>query len=427
VWPAAVLVAAVVTAAPAAAPDGLGAPGSTAAPRPLLGFVYGRSTVSLARFDPMTLAPLAKPRRVLARADGPASFSGDGRTVALATDRGRVRLYDTRTLNTVGELDAGAQVVASAWIDARLVVLTQATDHLAARVFDPGRRRLLARGSANGWPLAVARTGNGFAVLVRDGDGVGPTALVLVDNRARTRVVALPRVPGGFPLEEDPSARVVARRNMPGLAVDSRAGRAYVASDDLIAEVDLAGGGVSYRELDLTPTRDGNGDSVRKGAIEGPVRAAHWLGDGRLAVTGRTDRGWYDPDGTPRVESTALGAIVVDTRTWTASILDRDATELEPADGALLITSTTYTPDGQRSIGLRVYNADGTRRFEHYPGRPLWAQPYGSRAIVRLFNLSAKPGYEYDLLDLATGKILKRLHATTIAPVLLTGDAVPLR
>jgi hypothetical protein len=100
------------------------------------------------------------------------------------------------------------------------------------------------------------------------------------------------------------------------------------------------------------------------------------VGGDLLAVSG-WDTG---PGGTK-----PAGLAVIDTRTWTARLLEPGASSFLFASGLLLATGSTYDPEtGETSsIGLAAFTPDGEERFRLFQGESAWVvQVYGGRAYV---------------------------------------------
>jgi hypothetical protein len=161
----------------------------------------------------------------------------------------------------------------------------------------------------------------------------------------------------------------------------------------------------------LEPTAYAKGGS-------GPLRTAHWLGDGILAVTGSDEEPSDQSGRDAGARERPAGLSLVDTRTWTVRTIDRGASEVSVAGGLLLATGFEPSRD---AIGLTAYELDGTRRFQRFAGRQAWVgQVHDARAYVDVFGPGAAM-QSHHVVDLATGRATSAPGATP--PRLLLGSA----
>jgi len=217
------------------------------------------------------------------------------------------------------------------------------------------------------------------------------------------------------------------RMSSPGLAVDAAGDRAFVVGGNApVAEIDLATLAVSYHELStsislfsrvrnwLEPA------AAAKMPSSGPMRYARWLGNGVLAVWGSD----IHVTGSGRsVESfeTAAGVKLIDTRNWSVRTLDGNASRLAVADGTLLVSASLWSSaEGKAAgIGLTAYRPDGSTRFHVFGWRPLWVQVLGSRAFVP--RIGRRPAY--DIVDVQTGRVVRRMRGFMPDPLLPSCDS----
>jgi hypothetical protein len=211
---------------------------------------------------------------------------------------------------------------------------------------DPVTTRIRWRRSLQKQLEAIRQVTNGFVLLARAGDppatGVDPTELFAIGADGRPRAIVLDRIRSGVPdyTRSPPSTEF----RQPGLAFDGAGGKAYVVGAvEPIAEVDLTSMTVTYHGGSRTPAK----------AVSGPQRSAVWVGNGFIAVTG-----------------VDAGIALVDTRDWSWKTIDRDATAVTVAGGALLASAWIYDSDGPAMTGMGVtgYSLDGTSRL-HILGR----------------------------------------------------------
>src|SRR5262249_24610787 len=116
----------------------------------------------------------------------------------------------------------------------------------------------------------------------------------------------------------------------------------------------------------LTPAAEAKG-------INGPALNARWLGDGFVAVAGRDDSAVLD-GGNIHISHHPLGLRIIDTRDWTASVLDPGADAFAVGDGVLLARGSSWSSatHAESGMGLAAYGGDRVRRFEFRPGKAVW-------------------------------------------------------
>jgi hypothetical protein len=86
-------------------------------------------------------------------------------------------------------------------------------------------------------------------------------------------------------------------------------------------------------------------------ATSGPVRAAQWLGDGLIAVSGSDAAiAGFDQTDTP------AGLRILDTRTWTERLVEPEADTFTLVGGTLLTAHNGYGIDGRRRFRLAMSN-----------------------------------------------------------------------
>jgi hypothetical protein len=198
-----------------------------------------------------------------------------------------------------------------------------------------------------------------------------------------------------------------------------------VAAGAPIAEIDLATLRVSYHELSEPISMLGRLRSwleprtEAKGAQDGPDRNALWVGEHTLVVFGSDAHGSLDSRGRPQLTVTPAGVRLVDTRTWSSTMLERGATAVSLADGALLVTASLWDSRTQRTtgVGLVGYGSDGAR-FHLWGDAAVYVQAAGNRAVASVTG--TKRSY---VVDVATGRVLDERDGAQ--PLLLAGEASP--
>jgi hypothetical protein len=133
-----------------------------------------------------------------------------------------------------------------------------------------------------------------------------------------------------------------------------------VGRGSLVAEVDLRAMRVAYRRPAEAPLRS----ATRRSAL--------WLGNGRLAVSGR------------RRSETPAGVAVIDTSTWNSRDIDTSGGAARSTDGTLLVYDGKIGALTTPGIGLRAYRPDGRPRFRVLEGQKVWnVEVVAHRAYAR--------------------------------------------
>lgn len=376
----------------------------------LLGFVDGK----LVRIDPKTLAALPG-KRVTVGSGGCASRQGgtacwtvppwtasrDGQYLVVAQNdparKLRFVLVNPMYVTWDLPLDSGA-IGALAWIARRRMLALEEGSGETQRLLaiDLNTQRIATRRPLRGSVMQLARTPKELVLLLAPPRSIGPARVAVADGRGRVRFARVGRILVGSKLLGTASNHRVDSRS-PGFAVDPQGRRAFVLGQELAAEVDLRTLAVSYHTLGRRPSllsRLWNWLEPAAAAkrVSGYDRRAQWLGADLLALSG-TDSGG---NGGHR----PAGLLTIDTRDWSVTVIDRDATSFRVAGDLLLATGSGMetTP-----IGLVAYGYDGTRRFHLVEGEHAWlAQIYGGRAYVGIAD-GAQP---LRIVDLATGQIV---------------------
>ena len=155
----------------------------------------------------------------------------------------------------------------------------------------------------------------------------------------------------------------------PGLAVDPKAGVAYVVGGgDPVARVDLRTLTVSY-----SPTRQ---LAIALHGETGPSRVAAWVGDGVLAVSG-VDEHLSDQNGKTTDTLTPIGLSLINTGTWTTRLINPSASAVTTVGQTVLaygaplnIVNGKYVLSTHGS-GLSAYAPAGARLFHALPDQPI--------------------------------------------------------
>jgi hypothetical protein len=394
-------------------------------PQSVLGIQNTRKRTRLLRVDSRTLEPLSGPRLIPGSGS---SFSPDGSRLAFGDRFGEVSIVDALGLRVVGKISADyGQVVATAWLGGRVLAVVdpccRSEDppdrELSVSVLDPiANSRISAHVLAESGERVegAAHAGSLFVLLLGPRWSLGAARLVTVDAEGDIRSAALDLIPSGQEFE------TAGRMSAPGLAVDAAGGRAYVVAGNApVAEIDLATLAVSYHELStpisvLSHVRNWlEPEAAAKMPSSGPMRHASWLGNDLLAVWG-SDIHVTGSGRSIETSETAAGVKLIDTRNWSVRTLDANASSLAVAEGTLLVSASLWSSAERRAagIGLTAYNPDGSARFHLFGSRPLWVQVLGSRAFVPRGGRRQS----YDIVDVRTGRVIRRMRGFMPDPLL---------
>jgi hypothetical protein len=397
-------------------------------PEELLGVIWVEDEGGyVTKLDPSSLEPRHGLRVPLGSASGPWTFSPDGSRVAFGGDKA-VRIIDLKGKRVSADLPKRGVVGAIAWPEpSRLLVATGFNWErgVDALVLDPVAPRLVSRQALGGSLMDWARTPEGLLLLLGPPSGIGPARLVVFSARKGIRVVHLARVPAGFESEKLKRGFSVDHFRTPGLAfapgptpglpLAPGKGRAFVAwAADEIAEVDLASLRVTYHALDeetslLGRLRDWlEPPAEAKGATDGSLRRALWLGNGLLAVYGFDDHAYFS-GGSQDQRTTPAGLRLVDTGSWTWRVLEPRATAATLAGRTLLVFGSFYSSETGlfEGMGLGAYTLEGEKRFHRFEAEPIWlVETAGSYAYV-VFEDSCVGA----LVELHSGRHVRDLEA----------------
>jgi hypothetical protein len=375
-------------------------PGGATTPRraSVLALIGNGTTESLARLDPATLRPVSgrRSRISVGLHDIPHAFSPDQSLLAIGSGRtSSVLVVDLAHMRLVGRL-ATHFTAALEWLSSeRLVLIENDRDALSAWVLtvEQSGLRIAAR-----LPLPAASeltamsTAAGSLVLLLGPQGaLGHASLAVVDGDG-VRTAMLEQIAAGSTVPNDSESIVHFAR--PGLAVDAAANRAFVVSGDgLVAEVDLASLAVSYHQLTPAARRpqavaDGGGGNLG----EGSTRIARWVGEGRFVMTGGDDVIAQGPNG-PVQRHEEAGLRLVDTSTWTETILEKDVVWFAWT-GRFIVGQSYPHPR------LVVYDSNGDRFRRALAANGV--QVAGSRAYLTLGNEYSR--HRVRVVDLESGR-----------------------
>jgi hypothetical protein len=401
----------------------LAAAGATASPAPLLGLVGDFQSKTLVRVDPGELRTLAGARVPVGsggcapRSGGeacwgfpPWAFSPDRAVLAFARNaqgaNRSLRLVDVSGMRVTADVRVpGGPIGGLAWLPGGRVLALQEvccseTQRLLA--IDVAARRVAARTALPGSVLRLGRTARELVLLLSPARTIGPARLAVADRRGAVRVVGLDRIAAGTKLLPGGEHRV--QHRLPGLAIDPTGRRAFVIGAATAAEIDLPSLKVSYHGPARAPAK----------AAQGSVRVARWLDGGLVAVSGSDDA---------VTRSSPAGLQVLDTRTWTARMIDPGATSFYAAGDLLLATGASWEANKgpQGAIGLAAYALDGSKRYQLFAGENTWlALVYSDVAYVGVIPTDGREE-PLRVVDLATGRVTG--ERTAPLPWLVLSDA----
>jgi hypothetical protein len=329
------------------------------------------------------------------------SFSPDRGRLVLATyhdvesgnPHAELRVVDPRRLRVVRTVGLGRVGLESiAWIRGERV-LVLATDQLV--VVDSDTGRVFDRTMIDGHLLQVARSAHYLVVLRGSQGSIGPAHLLVVDGRGNVRRLLLDEIAAGTRWVDE-----VTTYRHPGLAVDPERERAYVFSPEgLVADVDLNSLSVAYHR----PTQRRSLLAQAK-ASAGPSRYARWLGNGLVALAGADEHAYRDAEGYLQLRDEGAGLKLVDTRNWTARLLDSNARFFALAGRQLLASAWLWDSAARRisGIGLAAYTFDGRKRFHLFGKKPIRVQlVFRGRAYVGIGE-----DLDFRIVDLARGRVV---------------------
>ena len=414
------MLAFLVAASPTTRPLGLAGPGRQA--KDLVGIVYRDGDgSSLTRVDD---GLNAYGRRLRVGELDAWTLSPQGGLAALSTHpfesagtHDSIRFVALGSLRLVPRtIPLGGSALALLWANPhRIVALVQdcCTNSVSIAVVDPGARRIVSSSPLGGDTAVWTRAGDRLLLLVTPTNAIGPAQLVVVDATGGIRTVKLGRVVAGRSWPEDHSAPMLGTQQIPALAADSVAGRAYVIQPDApAAEISLDSLEVSYHELAPASL------AARLSAWLQPVARAKgmngtaWngvaLGNGFVAVTGTAAHAVLNGN-TEQMSSSPAGLAIVDVRNWTIRTLDGAADAVAVADGLLLATGRSWTSTEQRTngMGLAAYGSDTKLRFHLFAGGSAWVQKtWNGRAYVGVDGKIA-------VVELATGRVVEERAGPT--------------
>jgi hypothetical protein len=365
---------------------------------------YGAKMNVLIPYDPVRLVPSGPAIRMGHFAHAWSISPDRSRLVAAAGWRptkgepAALRFVDLATGRVEGTLSVPGEfrrVTATAWVRGRVLIAVSGSSTTSVYSIDPERRVTISHVEFPGIVVLGERTRRSLVLLLATPDRIGPATIAIVDQSPRVRTVLLDRIAAGttaMGVGED--RRTTVRR--PALALAPSGLRAYVfGAGEPAASIDLRTLTVRYAPLRLMA-------AVSK-RVEGSVRTAATLPDGRVVVTG------FDYGAT--AAGTAVGLWLVDPKDWSRRVLDPAANWFRVAGGLVFAR-------GKGGVGLRILRPSGSVIQLFRSGSVGSVTVVGPRAFVRFLGTKQKAA----VIELGTGRVVRR----TVPGNLLVGPGQPI-
>jgi len=362
----------------------LGLPAAQASsPATVPGLVYtpGYGNSIVVRYDPVTLARTG-PRVRLGGNASSWSWSPRRRYLAVASYPQGLTVVDVSRMRVVARVrlaPGGGVARAVTWAGDRVLAVVEAPSGAVVTAVDPLAGRVV-RTTRLTRPFGYQfdRLPDGLVFLLGARNRSGPLQVAVVDAVGETRVATVRQ----------------ARVGSTGLAVDSVGRRAYLVDGERVFGVDLRRLGIT----DSGPLR-----TLAKPPL-GSERSARWLGNGLLAVSG------FDRDA---AGATPAGLRIVDVRSWTTRIVNREASSFTLAAGRLLVENALP----RRAVVL-AYAFDGAERYRLELPESTWMKKQGR------LGYACRYAYLRTVVDLRNGRVLRDgFERGTRCPTLLVEDS----
>ena len=380
---------------------------SAAVGRPILAAESVRGEWQVVRVDPLTLSRVGRSELVLGSAFGNSWDWSPTRTrLAVATGSGMV-IIDPARLRVVQRIRTGVTPEQVVWLSAHVLASVASSEVTAV---DPTSGQILWRRPLPSLDAAVARWKDELLfVLDPTTSSYGTATFFAVNAQGETLTAPLDQIHAGEPQ----SGSADLQGADPGLAVDPKAGVAYVVGGgDPVARVDLRRLTVSY-----SPTRQ---LAIALHGETGPTRVAAWAGDGVLAVSGVDER-LSDKNGKTTDTLTPIGLSLIDTATWTTRLVNPSASAVAAVGQTVLAYGAPLNLANGKYVlpphgnGLSAYTPAGAQAFH-----ALADQPINSIQVANGFAYLSLDGGRTVILrvkDGATIATTKRAPAVTLLSV----------
>src|SRR5207248_970925 len=302
---------------------------------------YGAKMSLLVPYDPVRLVPSGRAIRIGHFANAWSISPDRSRFVAAAgwhLTKGEpaalhfVDLVTGQLAGTVSFPGEFRRVTATAWVRGRVLVVVSGSTSTTVYSVHPERLLTIAQVELPGIVVLGERTPGDLVLLLAPPDRIGAATIAVVDRSPRVGTVLLGRIAAGSTATGlGENHRMTIRR--PALALSPSGQRAFViGAGESAASVDLRTLAVRY-----APTRRAAAATKQ---VEGWVRTAATLPDGRLVVTG-VDYG----------RQAGVGLWLIDPVDWSRRLLDSTASWFRVAGGLIFAR-------GERA-GLRILRPSG--------------------------------------------------------------------
>jgi hypothetical protein len=382
----------------------------------------GRYSPRLRIFNPVAAWAYAADRERLAIATEAEAGTSDPIPTIQFVHSFSLQRYGTTKLSD-------GHVAALAWGDGSVNAVVQRWEPASTEIvtIDPASQKIRSRERLPNMLLQSARVGSTLVLLVGPSTGIGTATLLVVDPDGAIRTTTLAQIVAGsnLPSEDGDVDFAQLRQNIPGLAVDPDAGRAFVVpASGAVASVSLTTLAVTYHDVAqpvslLGRVHDWLEPSASAKGLNGPIRTARWLGNGVLGVTGGDETAARDANGDPHMTWTPAGLTLIDTNSWGSKLIDRGADSFTVDGGSLLVTGSRWDSLNEATatgMGLAVYGLDGARRLSAFGDRSVFVVlAFRARAYIEAGN-----EHRLKVVDLNRGTLMK--DRTAPVAQLLIGD-----
>ena len=390
---------------------------------PLLGFLpTGQDSWSLARLNPLTLAPRRGRTLKMKDAIFAWSLSPDGSklvTAAGGESQSELRFVDTARMRASGRIvfTDQVQVLKTFWPEEQR--LYAVVTHLSRRpdgnfdrqpaslvTIDPATRQVVGERTLDGYLYGAAYAPSALGLILGAEIGIGPARLAVVGADGGVTTIPLEGVSVGYEPVDPNNLEAGSHFREVGLVLSPDGTHAYVATPGQLAAVDLRTRTVSYHRL-------GPARRLQKGPVDGSSRSVQWARDGVLLVTGADVRPRADTD-VERVEIHASTPQLVDTRDWSVRALDSTGTYASVGANAIALMGSSWSDKLQRNIGCGVvfYGLDGVKRAHLFGTKETYGFVLGRRAFL------ARNGYSYTVVSTTTGRVVRTVLRVLPTPLL---------
>jgi hypothetical protein len=361
---------------------------------------YGAEMSLLVPYDPVQLAPSGRAIRIGHFAH--AWSINPNRSLFAAAAGWRLTKGEPAALRFVdlasGRLDgtvslAGefGRVTATAWVGGRVLAVISGSGSTRVYAIDPERRAVNSQVELEGVVVLGKRTSSKLVLLLAPADRIGSATIAIVDRSLRVRTALLDRIAAGTTATGvGENHRLTISR--PALALSPLGQRGFVVgAGESAASVDLRTLAVRY-----APTRR---TAVATKQVEGSVRTAAALPDGRLVVTGVDYGARRD-----------VGLWLVDPKDWSRRLLDPAVNYFRVAGGHVFVPGP--------KAGLSVVQPSGELIELFHSGSVSSVTVIGPRAFVTFFGTKQQAA----VIELGSGRVVR--HA--VPAHLLAGPGEPI-